>query len=394
MEPAKKQQLETIPTKKLTLGMYIVSLENSAFKLCKPGQLRSVSLLARIKKSDTKHVVIDWARSSYVRPTKTINTKATKQQSIMVGQHNKALISSRQVLSESKFLVRKVLTDIYQGKPIEVSSFTLLADQMLELVMQNNDTYRCLAAIRHKDTYLLEHSVNVGFLLATFGHHLGMDEAVLQQLTIGGLLHDVGKIQVDSKVLNKPSRLTEAEFELVKLHQQYADNILLDTTDLTEISRQVCLQHHEKLDGSGYPYQLAGEQISIYGRMANIVDIYDALTANRCYKSGMSPRAAFKILLSMTPDKLDQSLVYEFIRCIGVYPVGSLVQLSDFRVGVVWHHQEQTQLKPIVKCFFNAELQQLIPITFVDLIQEAELSIEQGISPNKIPFDAHLFLNR
>ena len=163
-----------------------------------------------------------------------------------------------------------------------------------------------------------------------------------------------------------------------------------DTQGLSQISKDVCLMHHEKLDGRGYPKGLKGDEIPLHGRMSCIVDIFDALTATRCYKEAMSPAAAFKILISLTPFHLDQSLVYEFIRCVGVYPVGSLVQLSDERVGIVWEAKNRDALHPIVKCFYSLKHRRYTDVVMVDLLK-AEVNIERGISPSSLDVDPSPF---
>jgi HD-GYP domain-containing protein (c-di-GMP phosphodiesterase class II) len=156
------------------------------------------------------------------------------------------------------------------------------------------------------------------------------------------------------------------------------------------VSKDVCLMHHEKLDGRGYPNGLKDEQLPQHGRMSCIVDIFDALTAARCYKEAMSPAAAFKILISLTPFHLDQKLVYEFIRCVGIYPVGSLVQLSDLRVGIVWDAKGRDALHPIVKCFYSIKHKHYTEVTMVDLLK-SELNIERGVSPSMLDVDPSPF---
>ena len=290
------------------------------------------------------------------------------------------------ILNEAKNLVRKVLSETYEGKAVEVAPFEEIADRMIESVMDDADAMKCISALRTKDAYLLEHSVNVAFLLVTFGKHLGLDKTMLKEMAVGGILHDIGKIKVDNEVLHKPGKLTPEEFAHIKLHQVYAVEIMEQTQGLAQVSKDVCLMHHEKLDGRGYPKGLKGDEIPLHGRMSCIVDIFDALTATRCYKEAMSPAAAFKILISLTPFHLDQALVYEFIRCVGIYPVGSLVQLSDERIGIVWEAKDRDALHPVVKCFYSLKHKRYTEVTMVDL-RKAEVNIERGVSPGTLDVD-------
>ncbi|MEF1339541.1 HD-GYP domain-containing protein, partial [Vibrio rotiferianus] len=285
---------------------------------------------------------------------------------------------------------QKLLNQTFEGKVIEVDEIESWADDMIESVFIDSDALQCVSALRQKDTYLLEHSVNVACLLVTFGKHLGLNKETLKQLAIGGIIHDVGKIKVDDAVLHKPARLTPEEFEHMKLHQVFAGEIILGVKGLSDVSRDVCLMHHEKLDGNGYPRGLSGDQIPMHGRMSCIVDIYDALTADRVYKKGMSSAEAFKILLSLTPSHLDPDLVYKFINCIGVYPVGSIVQLSDGRVGIVWTSNESQPLKPIVKCFYSRKYKRYIDVAMVDL-KNSPHSVEKAVAPSSLEVDPKPF---
>ena len=209
-------------------------------------------------------------------------------------------------------------------------------------------------------------------------------------MAIGGIIHDIGKIKVDDKILHKPGRLTPEEFEHMKGHQTHAQQMIGSVVGVSDISRDVCLMHHEKLDGQGYPEGLSGEQISIYGRMSSIVDIYDALTADRCYKRGMSSAEAFKILLSLTPFQLDKKMVYKFINCVGIYPVGALVELSDGKVGIVWTSNSANPLKPEVKCFYSRKYHHFIDVCYIDL-KHSQLNIEKAIAPSQLEVDPSPF---
>lgn len=380
-----------LPVTQLGIGMYVSAIENNGqLTIANAGQIKSRQAITKLSNSGIRFVWVDVERSSdscglkKQRPGFNSNPRKTSI------NHELAMGQAKQLLTEAKGLVRKVLSETFEGKAIEVEPFAALADNMIESVMLDSDAMKCVSALRSKDAYLLEHSVNVAFLLITFGKYLKLDREMLRQLAIGGILHDIGKIKVDNKILHKPGKLTPEEFEHMKLHQAYAIEIMEQAKGLSQVSKDVCLMHHEKLDGRGYPRGLKGDALPLHGRMSCIVDIYDALTATRCYKEAMSPAAAFKILLSLTPFHLDESLVYEFIRCIGVYPVGSLVQLSDGRVGIVWESKDRDVLHPIVKCFYSLKFKRYTDVTMVDL-QKSDLNIDRGVSPSSLDVDPKPF---
>ncbi|MCE9792257.1 HD-GYP domain-containing protein [Shewanella indica] len=380
-----------LPVTRLGIGMYVSAIENNGqLAVANAGQIRSRQAITKLSNSGIRFVWVDVERSSDscgLKKQRPVCDNHTRKTSV---NPELARGQAKQLLTEAKGLVRKVLSETFEGKAIEVEPFAALADNMIESVMLDSDAMKCISALRSKDAYLLEHSVNVAFLLITFGKYLKLDREMLRQLAIGGILHDIGKIKVDNKILHKPGKLTPEEFEHMKLHQVHAIEIMEQAKGLSQVSKDVCLMHHEKLDGRGYPQGLTGDALPLHGRMSCIVDIYDALTATRCYKEAMSPAAAFKILLSLTPFHLDESLVYEFIRCIGVYPVGSLVQLSDGRVGIVWESKDRDVLHPIVKCFYSLKFKRYTDVTMVDL-QKSDLNIDRGVSPSSLDVDPKPF---
>lgn len=394
-DSAESSNVIKVPIDKLALGMFVTAIDHQNGKVAirNPGQIKYRDAIVKLKANNIALVWVDIERSSDTCGLKKAE-RASSASSLLMrkatvtrdGQRGQA----KKLLAEAKGLIKKVMSETFEGKAIEVGQFEDVADKMIESVMDDADAFKCISALRSKDAYLLEHSINVAFLLVTFGKHLKLDRELLKQMAVGGILHDIGKIKVDNEILHKPGKLTPEEFEHMKLHQFYAIEIINETTGLSQVSKDVCLMHHEKLDGRGYPNGLKDEQLPQHGRMSCIVDIFDALTAARCYKEAMSPAAAFKILISLTPFHLDQKLVYEFIRCVGIYPVGSLVQLSDLRVGIVWDAKGRDALHPIVKCFYSIKHKHYTEVTMVDLLK-SELNIERGVSPSMLDVDPSPF---
>ncbi|ENQ8066307.1 HD-GYP domain-containing protein [Vibrio parahaemolyticus] len=386
----------------VAVGMFVTAIEhNKRVNLANAGRVSSAEGIKKLRASGVKFVWVDQSLSAQqcvFKPveepidievgdkTLSVSSKVQRAYRSREVQHKRA----KKLIAEAKGLAQKLLNQTFEGKVIQVDEIESWADDMIESVFIDSDALQCVSALRQKDSYLLEHSVNVACLLVSFGKHLGLDKDTLKQLAIGGIIHDVGKIKVDDKILHKPARLTPEEFEHMKLHQVFAGEIIVEVKGLSDVSRDVCLMHHEKLDGTGYPCGLSGDEIPIHGRMSCIVDIYDALTADRCYKKGMSSAEAFKILLSLTPFHLDPDLVYKFINCIGVYPVGSIVELSDGRVGIVWSSNPSQALKPEVKCFYSRKYKRYIDVAMVDLKTSAH-KIERAIAPSSLEIDPKPF---
>ncbi|KGK14968.1 HD-GYP domain-containing protein [Vibrio navarrensis] len=384
----------------LSIGMFVTAIQNSEkVNLAHPGRVQSQTAITRLFESGVKFVWVDKslsARNCVIIPSVESREELPKQEPAtpipVRTRHGRDARQkkAKKLIAEAKSLAQKLLNQTFEGKVILVDEIDDWAEEMIESALVDSDALHCVSALRQKDTYLLEHSVNVACLLVTFGKHLGLDRDTLKQMAIGGIIHDIGKIKVDDAILHKPGKLTPEEFEHMKLHQVFAEEIIVHVEGLSDISRDVCLMHHEKLDGKGYPKGLKGDDIPLHGRMSCIVDIYDALTADRCYKQGMSSAEAFKIILSLTPFHLDPDLVYKFINCIGIYPVGSIVELSDGRVGIVWGSNAAHPLKPEVKCFYSRKYKRFVDVAMVDL-KNSTLKIERAVAPSSLEVDAKPF---
>ena len=291
------------------------------------------------------------------------------------------------LVEEAKSLQAKAFADLKAGNPIDVDAFKEVATSFIDSIFRNQDALSCIAMIKQKDAYLLEHSINVATLITIFAKHLRLDREIIEELATGALLHDIGKIKVDDAVLNKPGKLSDNEFEHMKQHAQFSYDIVTEA-GLSEISCEVAGFHHERLDGSGYPNGLSNNEISQFVRMASIVDVFDALTAERVYKKALTPIQAFKILRENSPQHYDEKLLNEFINCIGLYPVGSLVKLKSQRIGMVASSNPEQPLRPIVKVFYSAKSMYHIAVEDIDLAEKrCTDELEAAVKPEEFGLD-------
>ena len=231
--------------------------------------------------------------------------------------------------------------------------------------------------IRKKDEYLLEHSVAVSVYITIFAHFLKMSKQVVQHLSVGAFLHDIGKIKIPDEILNKPGKLTDEEFTIMKTHANHSIDIIKKTPGISKLSLEVAALHHEKLNGEGYPFQIKGKDIHKYGRMIAICDIFDALTANRCYKEGFPHNKAFSILRELAKNNhLDAKLVDQFIQCLGVFPIGSLVQLESKKLAVVEQRNNEDPTNPQVRSFYSVKLNQYLNTQDIDLSETDDFIVK------------------
>lgn len=275
----------------------------------------------------------------------------------------------RQILIEAKQTTKKLMNDIKLGKRMEMKEVENLVDKMTESVLHNKDALVSLLRIKNVDEYTYQHSMAVSALCISFAQTLDLDAVQTKQIGTGGLLHDIGKMKVPMEILNKPGPLTEREFEIMKRHVKEGELTLQQYTNLDPRCTCVTSHHHERLDGTGYPEGLKGEQISLFGQMAAIVDIYDALSSERCYKKAMAPTVALRKLFEWSPSYLNRELVEKFIAHLGIYPIGSLVRLESSYLAVVVGHGENSLLQPVVRAVYSIKKAKMIEPFDIDLGQ-------------------------
>ena len=246
-----------------------------------------------------------------------------------------------------------------------------LVGEMNNSLSRNPQALISVARIKHKDEYTYLHSVAVAALMVGMARASGMSEPEVLEAGMAGLLHDMGKAAMPEAILNKPGKLTVEEFAIMQQHPVEGHKILLEWGSIPAAVLDVCLHHHEKVDGSGYPQRLAGEGISLLSRMGAVCDVYDAVTSNRPYKAGWDPSESLSRMATWK-GHFDTELFQRFVRMLGIYPVGSLVKLQSERLGVVVEQNSGSLLTPKVRVFYSVKLKQRVPVSLVDLANADE----------------------
>jgi HD-GYP domain-containing protein (c-di-GMP phosphodiesterase class II) len=264
------------------------------------------------------------------------------------------LLQSYRVYRDARGWIDVMLEDSRLGTSVDTKKARVFVSRLADEVIQNPDALVWLTHLKKRDEYTATHCINVCILALTFGQSLGLDEGPLHQLGMGALLHDIGKMKVPDEILNKPARLSKLEFEIIMAHPACGHAMLVDDHNLDGESLDIVLHHHERLDGTGYPAGLDENTISELTRIASIVDVYDAITSDRCYHDGVSPATALENLFKWAPGNFDVSLLEQFIKCLGIYPIGSVVRLNSREVGIVVATDESRRVKPIVLLLMNA----------------------------------------
>ncbi|MCX7092753.1 MAG: HD-GYP domain-containing protein [Methylobacter sp.] len=306
------------------------------------------------------------------------------------------LKTSKKVYKEANRIISNIMNDARIGRQIEVERIEPVVGQMANSILRNKDALLSLCRIKNKDDYTFLHSVSVGALLISFAHALDFNRTVIKQLGVGGMLHDIGKTKVPNEILNKPGKLTEEEFVIMKSHVVHGCSILRRSPGIAQVSFDVAAQHHERFDGSGYPLGLKNLETSVYGQMAAIVDVYDAITADRCYHKGMTPTVAVRKMFEWSKFHFNPNLLRTFIRTVGIYPVGTLVMLESGKLGVVIEQCETDMTKPLVRTVFDTKKNSFITPSDINLAkplgQGGGDRIVNYESPDKWNIDPNKFM--
>lgn len=376
--------LKKIPVSQLTLGMHLQAFcgawldhpfWRTKFVLTDPNDI------TLIRESAIHEVWIDISKGLDVSP----EVSASAAPAVMAEEvppeepsppPEKASFSEEfkrasKIVSRGKEAVVSMFQEARMGKAVDAEAAAPLVEEISNSVLRNPGALISLARLKTADDYTYLHSVAVCALMIALARQLGLDEKQTRDAGMAGLLHDLGKALMPMEVLNKPGKLTDEEFAIIKTHPEEGYKMLLEGSGISEVTKDVCLHHHEKFEGGGYPKGLKGEQISLFARMGAVCDVYDAITSNRPYKAGWDPAESIKRMAEWK-GHFDPAVFQAFVKSLGIYPIGSLVRLESGKLGVVIEQGEQSLLKPKVKVFFSTKSQAYIKPEIIDIARSLE----------------------
>jgi len=272
------------------------------------------------------------------------------------------------LVRQSRQAVTSLLSEARMGRAIDASQCLPLVADITASVWRNTGALVSLARLKTHDDYSYMHSVAVCALMVSLSQQLGHSEAQAREAGVAGLLHDIGKAMMPLEVLNKPGKLTESEYSVMKNHPERGHKLLSESGSVGLMALEVCLHHHERPDGKGYPHGLAGDALSLPARMGALCDVYDAITSNRPYKAGWDPAESVSKMADWTrAGQFDPVLFQVFVKSLGIYPNGSLLRMASGRLAVVMEQNPQALVSPRVKVFFSTKSQMPIPPEVLDL---------------------------
>ncbi len=357
-----EENIKTIQKKDLKPGMFVRSYGLGTFKdpfVEVDRYIESYEDIAKYLPDDTSRVeILTDAFLPEITDRKNKKTTDAKQAAQNLSE---ALPHARQIHDEALEYARKFIDDVKNGKTIQLEEAEPMIGNVIDSISSNEPAALTLAFLKRYDEYTYTHCINVNLYSLLLGKSLGLDRKKLEKLGIAAMFHDVGKGLVPNEVLNKPGKLSDEEFEIMKGHSMKGLDVLKEVKGLDLSILRGVVEHHERFDGTGYPRKLKGEKIHPFARIIAIADVYDALTSVRVYKKAMTPAKTLSLMFKWSGTDFDKGFLNRFIRLMGIYPPGTIVQLDDNRFALVLETNEATPLKPKVKVMFNRRLQPVKP---------------------------------
>lgn len=386
--------LRKIPTPQLRVGMFVHEVPGSwlahpfwraSFKVTDAKQVQQL-------RQAVSHVVIDTGKGlDVVSPSPTATYLDDVEVELSSEQVDEVELSAQvaavqapasfqdevrrasKIVSQSREAMRSMFRDVRMGKAVDAEHCLPLVADIADSVERNPGAIVSLARLKTSDDYTFMHSVAVCALMVSLGRQLGLSEADCREAGLAGLVHDLGKALMPPDVLNKPGALTPEEFAIMKGHPEAGHRMLLEGKGVGQVPLDVCLHHHEKVNGKGYPHGLAGDQISVFAKMGAVCDVYDAITSNRPYKAGWDPADSIQKMAQWAKDgHFDERIFQAFVKSIGIYPTGSLVKLKSGRLAIVVEQGSASLLKPVVKVFYSTKASEPLVPELLDLGRSAD----------------------
>lgn len=381
-------QLRTVPVDRLRPGMFVHDL--GVGWLAHPFWRRRFLIkdeqtLARLRQEPIREVVIDLASGLDVAPDTALVEERRQQDFAALDRRFQTAAQQRiEKIRDSvsieeerwrvKYLQREaiqtvhgLMDDIRLGRQVDVQRAEPMIEKMMRSVLRHRDALIPLLMLKDHNLYSYQHSISVAAMAVAFGITLDLDEETLRQTALATLLQDIGKARIPERILDKPGQLTAAETRVMHTHVFESQLILEDTPGMTDLMIDIVTNHHERVDGSGYPHRRCGEEIPLHAQLAAIVDVYDAITSDRPYQHRIEPTEALRKLYSMANSHFREDLLQAFIGTIGIYPAGSLVRLDSGQLAVVMAVNRNNLLKPLVRVMFDTRSNRYVTPFQLDL---------------------------
>lgn len=384
----KKKQ---VPVDKLTIGMYVSELDRpwigtpflfQGFPITLAGEIEEIKKYCKFVMVDVEYVPPKISRPGNAPSDGYSNNH---HHLVIRGNQNypvkvvveKEIPQAKTVYAACEMAVSQVMKNLRSTGSLNTKDVKESVNSIVESVLRNPDAMLLLTKLKAKGNYEFMRAVDTSVLMITFGRFLQLDREQLNILGLAGMLLDVGKIRITDSVLRKHDSLSQEEYGVAKTHVMHSLDILLQEKDLPKEVLDIVKQHHERQDGSGYPEGLQGPEITLSGSIAGIVDSYSSMVSNRPYKEQLSPSNALSVLYKLGDTLFHKALIEQFIQCVGMYPVGSLVELNTGEVALVIAQNLVRRLQPRVMIILDKNRNPIRPELILDLISEPRATMDE-----------------
>jgi HD-GYP domain-containing protein (c-di-GMP phosphodiesterase class II) len=339
--------------------------------------------LALLKASGIREIWIDTSKGADVagaaptegyaatEPAPLMLQAAAEEPGLQPTSLEEELVRAAEICAEARQAVTSMFREARMGNTVDAAGAGALVQDISDSVSRNASALISLARLKTADDYTYMHSVAVCAMMIALARQLGLDESQVRAAGEAGLLHDMGKALVPLEILNKPGKLSDAEFAIVRRHPALGHDLLSHAPGVGAVALDVCLHHHEKTNGTGYPEGLGADRISLFAKMGAVCDVYDAITWNRPYKSGWDPAESMRKMGQWAEGHFDLTVFQAFAKSLGIYPVGSLVRLTSGLLGVVVQQSSGALTTPVVRVFYATKTQERIAPAILDLSEPA-----------------------
>lgn len=362
----------------LATGMYVYRLDRDwlgtpfsleGFYIRSPEDIQTIRKICDYVIIDLKRSNLNFIVSRYHEkpPEKKLKVREYFNTTSITEELPKAKVA----YENASVLASTIISDVRAGKKLNLNDVRSVVEPVVQSVLRNPDAFFWISSLRKRDAYQYSHAINCSLLAAALGRHMGFAESVLMNLATGGLLLDVGKADLPQDLLDNPEPLSKTEMVLVRRHVAFSLHILessgVHNLDVINMVRT----HHERFDGSGYPTHLIRNQIPLFGRMAAVIDSYDAMTSDRPYRQAMSQHKALQEIYRKRDALFQGDIIEQFLQCLSVYPTGSLVELSSGEVAIVMAQNHARRLRPRVMVLTNSDKKLKDSFEEIDLFMHA-----------------------
>ncbi len=373
------RNLINIPASELRIGMYVAELDRPWLETPFPLEgvlIATESDIKQVKKyASTVYISVGESYSTPGSPIRNTVFKKEGKPFTETGKRVNLEVSPpvekeiKRIKKEhygAKGMIKKLMSD-KQNWHKNIPETRRVVKSFADSIARNQNALYWLTRIKNKNEYTAEHCLNVGILAMVFAKHLGWEPRRIEEVGLSGMLHDVGKMNIPIEILDKPGKLSEEEFEVIKRHVLEGYKILSSDSTLPETVLNTSRDHHERMNGKGYPYGKKGADLSDEAKLIAIVDTYDAITSDRVYSPAEPPTHALKVIYENSGELFDKLLSVKFIECIGIYPPGSSVELNTGETAIVIEQAPEKKLQPKIFILPKRETQPISEGTFLDL---------------------------